>query len=918
MYRPKSLRILLFILPYFLLISAYYDAYAQRKQKDGLATVMGVITEDSKDHIYTIYTNVSLVQGKDTLNKVITNKKFVFEGIKPGKIKILISNVAFEPQENTYEVIGGNNMIYIKLKEKENKLKEAVVSAETQIMREIKDTIIYNATAVNTMEGDNAIEIFKQLPGAAIEDGKFLVFGEEIKRTYVNGVLIYGENPDESMNALLAKEVVNMKVYDEDNLTDVRKGIKNARKEKVMNIITYSDIMSAIDAYAIAGYGIDTDKDIHGVNRSRYNGGLTAAYYSEMLKLKIEGQSNNIGRTENQIKDITSVSPQMKSYKEGTYALLEGEKYWKDRQLGNSLIFSYRYNKDYVSEESYSSTRYFPTEDTPQMHYIDSSVNSNVMHNHHFRLFSNLQNTPLKQLVLYADGNLSNTSGHNYAGLRNNIGNTIYRQSESDISKGGNKGVNAKILWSDNDGWGNALPSISIMSGFSDNRYAGIQIDTTESSCTRRILKSESVGKSMSLSGTFKLSSRVINEENLSLSWHNEYIYIYDRHKNIKTTYDLFDVPEPVINLSNTHDYTYNVQTHALTSMLTINTSKKLYMDLGVEAGVDIQTDNETFPLSSSFSKNFWFINPSANISYKGLKVKYNIKTDIPSIEQLRNRINDSNPLMLIAGNPNLKQSKTGLLDLTWGIRAGKTGILSAGIKFRHSWDAIVSKMTFFSEDTFLDAFDYTASAGSSLYSYTNIGGKIDFTSGLYYMSRVKKIKGSVTVNANYRFGRQPQYIGNNFDVMYQHRPGFNIILASSPTKWIKPYLSVDLGYIYSENSHGQLLLNMLSQSVKADVKVNFLKNAFLDTSYRLESYIYLNSTGKNHMYHHLNAVIGYKMMDSRLILSLSSSDILRATSNYTVTTTSNFVKESWIPYTGRYVMFNIYYRFNKTSPNKY
>lgn len=71
-------------------------------------------------------------------------------------------------------------------------------------------------------------------------------------------------------------------------------------------------------------------------------------------------------------------------------------------------------------------------------------------------------------------------------------------------------------------------------------------------------------------------------------------------------------------------------------------------------------------------------------------------------------------------------------------------------------------------------------------------------------------------------------------------------------------------------------------------------------------------------MYHHLNAVIGYKMMDSRLILSLSSSDILRATSNYTVTTTSNFVKESWIPYTGRYVMFNIYYRFNKTSPNKY
>ena len=580
----------------------------------------------------------------------------------------------------------------------------------------------------------------------------------------------------------------------------------------------------------------------------------------------------------------------MNSYKESTYALVEGEKYWKDRQLGNNLIFSYKYNKNYVADESYSITRYFPTEETPQMHYIDSTVNSNVVHNHSFRIYSDLQNTPLKHLFVHIDGNLSNGVDHSFASLQNDMGNTLYQQDESDVSKGGNKGIKAGVWWRDHDGWGKVLPSIRIMGDFSDNNYIGMQIDTTESSFTRRILESESIGNSMSLSGTIQLATRLINEETLSLTWNNEYLYNYNRHKNIKTTHDLFEVPEPVINLANTHDYTYNVQTHAFNTSMSINTSNKIYMDFGVEAGVDIQSDNENFPISSSFSKNFWFINPTVTIKYKGLNFKYNIDTDIPSIEQLRNRIDDSNPLMLIAGNSNLKQSKTGVLDITWGTRAGKNGALAMGVKFRHSWDAITPQMTYFSEDTYLNALDYTALSGSTLYSYTNVGGKLDCSGGLYYLLKIKKIKGSVKLDVNYNFGRQPQYIGNELEVMYQHRPYLGIKLMSSPTKWIKPILSADVEYIHSKNSQGQRLLNMFSQSYKAGFKVTFLKSAFAETSYNLNNYTYLNSTGTDHSFHHLNAVVGYKLMENRLTISISATDLLRADSSYKVTSSSNFV----------------------------
>ena len=893
------------------------NIYAQRK-KDASATVMGVITEESKDYIPTMYTNICLIQGSDTLKKVIGNNKFIFEKVNPGKIRISVSNIAFEPQENTYDVVGGNNMIYITLKEKKNELKEATVSAQTQIMREIKDTIIYNAAAVSTMEGENAIEIFRQLPGAVIENGKFLVFGEEIKRTYVNGVLIYGENPNESMNALLAKEVINMKVYDEDNLEDLKAGMKNARKEKVLNITTYSDIMAAIDAYAIAGYGTDIDKDIWNTNKSRYNGGLTAAYYSEMLKLKVEGQSNSIGRTSNLLNDIISTDTPMNSYKESTYALFEGEKYWKDRRLGNSLAVTYKYDKEYVSNASFSVTRYFPTEQTPQMSYIDSTINSNVRHNHYLHLYSDLQNTSLKHIVLYADGNISTASSNQYAYIKNNVGGQIYQQKGLRVSNGGNKDIKAGIWWRDHDGWGKILPSIRIKGNFSDNKFRQTQIDTTESSFTRRILESESVGKSISLSGTFNLSAIVTNTEKLTFKWDNGYEYCYDRHKDIRTTYDILDITQPVLNLTNTHDYTYNVQTHALSSMLAINTSRKTYIDFGIEVGVDIQSDREMFPSSGSFIKKFWFFNPTASLSHKGLKARYHIDTDIPSLEQLRNRLDDSNPLMLLAGNPDLKQSKTGYLDLTWGHRVGRNGLISFGAKFNHSWDAIVPRMTYFPEDTYLEAFDYTALKGSSLYSFTNVPGKLGGIMGISYRVRIKKIKGNFSTGLNYRFVRQPQYVGDQLEVMYQNKPELTFDLTSSPAKWVKVNISVDIGYTSSKNSQGQFMIGQFTQSASARINANFLKNAFLNASYRLENFTYLHSTETDQNFHLLNSAMGYKFMKGRLTMSFSATDILKAKSSYNMTATSNFVKENWTPYTGRYVMFNIYYRFNKTSPNKY
>ena len=104
--------------------------------------------------------------------------------------------------------------------------------------------------------------------------------------------------------------------------------------------------------------------------------------------------------------------------------------------------------------------------------------------------------------------------------------------------------------------------------------------------------------------------------------------------------------------------------------------------------------------------------------------------------------------------------------------------------------------------------------------------------------------------------------------------------LTSAPVKWIRANVSADFGYMDSNNSLKQSLLGQFSQSYKAIVKINFLKKASVDASYRLNCYNYLNSTGTDQTFHHLDAVVGYKFMKGRLTMSLSASDLLQATSN--------------------------------------
>src|SRR5581483_6777788 len=99
---------------------------------------------------------------------------------------------------------------------------------------------------------------------------------------------------------------------------------------------------------------------------------------------------------------------------------------------------------------------------------------------------------------------------------------------------------------------------------------------------------------------------------------------------------------------------------------------KKMNLMVGANFQYATLTGTETFPSSLDVNKNFQSILPQAMFNYRfskttNIRVMYRTNTVAPSISQLQNVINNSNPLLLTTGNPDLKQDYEQTLTVRYG-----------------------------------------------------------------------------------------------------------------------------------------------------------------------------------------------------------------------------------------------------------
>ena len=158
-------------------------------------------------------------------------------------------------------------------------MENAVVTANQPVLTMSGDTLVFHADAVRRMRGDFAIDLIAQMPGAEISDLGIKVGGKDVRRAYVNGVLVFGRDPMDAMRNLAAEEVIAMNIYDEDSLGINELELQAHQKERVINIKTKNPIVDVTDIQVLLSGGADKAQDIDGTIQTRFIAGLSGNFY---------------------------------------------------------------------------------------------------------------------------------------------------------------------------------------------------------------------------------------------------------------------------------------------------------------------------------------------------------------------------------------------------------------------------------------------------------------------------------------------------------------------------------------------------------------------------------------------------------------------------------------------------------------
>jgi hypothetical protein len=881
-------------------------------QNKSLASeIIGYISEANKFNDIPIgFAPVSLITAKDTISTLTNqNGKFIFKKVNAGKAKLKVSVLNYEPYECVYDFGTGENMIFIRLKKSNEQIKAAIVKAEVPLAKQSGDTTIYYKAAISTQEGDDAMRIIEQLPGFSIRNGKILNKGKEIKRTYVNGVLIFGDNPEDAMNTIPASDVISIKAYEEKGLAAEKQGLANAPKESVLDVITKNHIVTATDIHALASGGTDDVKDSDGNLQKRYAGGVTGNFFSEMLLFHTNIYANNINRKSNNLNDITSANQGgLHNYDETVHAGTGFKKYWKDRRLGDRMEFNYSYDRDYSKSYSHSLTDYLKTESNPEMTYADTTSGKSVINTHSVSFSLNLTDTPVKDISFSSSFNHSSSDNSSLSGLSNDKGNgNIISQHETGSSYDKNWQYNGSFFWRDNiPDKKLSLYAVGIADlGRSDSN--SWTTDTLTSSFYRRNLESGKIGKSTKYDTSMELEYFIRNSSDMTLSLFGKYEFVYDNHKNVKTAVDYLNPEEPSIDSTNTFDYTWNLHKHSVSEEITLFT-KNQHFYVGTNFIYAEQNDNERVPGTGAYDYDFKAILPSVSYEYKNIfSLDFRTDSGIPSLEQLRNWTDNTNPLIIRKGNPDLKNSYNTYLDIKWHtskIKGNGINFFSTSLKYSSVYNNIIASNEY-KED------------GSIVYSYANAGGTSNLSLENSYSRRFMKLKTTISFKLTGCYNKLPMYNAGVLNML--HEPSVALGMEShTGTKKINMYVNSRTSYIHSRSSSGITVMNAITEDLFLSLKGSFLKNGFAALGYGYNLHHYFSQSDNNAYTNNLNALIGVKLMKKRLTLSISGHDLLNQGSLYSITSSATSIQQSWTPSYGRYFMLNLSFRFNKMNSTSF
>lgn len=730
---------------------------------------------------------VTVLSPRDTLHTTTDyDGNFYLKQVPAGYVRVEISYLGYETHvQDSVRIaprFGVQKPLRVNLQQASREIDQVVVEGRARLVSQRGDTLIYNAAAVRTMAGDEAIRMLEQLPGVEVDDGGGVTIqGEKLARVYVNGKTIFGEDPVAALNTLMAGDVMKLEVYDEATDDEIRQNRRFAEKQRVMNIRTKRDFKSMYDGFFLGAWGLDMNRKEDGSLRQRYGVGLTANLFSEKVRMSVDGYSNNIGRTSNRLRDVLRNRVPTGSYVEQHHAYIALSRLWgKNRREGQVLDLSYAYDNNYTHSGSATVRNYFATSASPARLYADTTSSHSSGGTHTVKLYGLIHPGGRHQ---FSSRNEFSYSTPSSGSLQQIVNRSETLDQRTEVLEQNNS-TSYTIKNNLNYQWDNprvVRPYMSLNSTISRSDRVGWRIDTLTQD--KRVLETDYIGPRESYNAEFSLQKDVYETEGMRVELFASYQYDYEHSRTRQTALNSYD-PVVKIDPTNTYNYTYNYGTHSGRFAFRINSS--LYR---LNAIVDVRSakmnKDEFYPEELAYRERFLSVLPSLQFTLirHGRRInifRYSTSASLPSVEQLRDRIDNSNPFLLQSGNPALKQSMRHNITLSYpgNVNVDNGRNFTVGVTASIHPDQITQRSYYFEDATYLEQWDYTAPAGSTLYTYDNISGNFSITGDVSFSQRISPLKSTFRAAVRYAYTQRPTYIEDQKNVSRQQQPTLTLSLG--------------------------------------------------------------------------------------------------------------------------------------------
>lgn len=254
-------------------------------------TVSGVVMDGSLNEPMT-GASVVLLQPKDSVQSAGISTdlegRFKLPAVKAGNYIMRISYMGFQTYYRNIVLPKNNksiNLGTITLQENSKIMKEAEVTARVAQVEMKADTFVFNADAYRMPEGSMLEELVKKLPGAEIDDeGNIKINGKSVSKIMVDGKEYFQNDTKMALKNLPSKLIKKLKSYDKKSDYSRITGIDDGEEETVLDLSVKKGMKDGWVGNFDAAYGTE----------DRYSGKANVNRFMDNSYLSVIGSRNNV------------------------------------------------------------------------------------------------------------------------------------------------------------------------------------------------------------------------------------------------------------------------------------------------------------------------------------------------------------------------------------------------------------------------------------------------------------------------------------------------------------------------------------------------------------------------------------------------------------------------------------------------